>query len=109
MADRDGDCLAEDSATELFETVGFLVAQFLPSKGLLPRIGASRQTTALRPEECFALKWSDIDSANSQIFIQRAWSKGKETSGKTKGSMKPVAMHPALASKVSIKKRQSWR
>ena len=53
--------------------------------------------TALRPEECFALKWSDIDSANRQIFIQRAWSKGKETAGKTKCSMKPVAMHPALA------------
>ena len=53
--------------------------------------------TALRPEECFALKWRDMDSANNQILVQRAWSKGKQTDGKTKGSMKPVAMHPALA------------
>ncbi len=28
--------------------------------------------------------------------MQRAWSKGRATDGKTKGSMKPVAMHPAL-------------
>jgi len=53
--------------------------------------------TALRPEECFALQWRDIDSTNDQILVQRAWSKGKETDGKTKGSMKPVAMHPGLA------------
>lgn len=53
--------------------------------------------TALRPEECFALKWWDIDPASNQILVQRAWSKGRETDGKSKGSMKPVAMHPALA------------
>jgi len=51
----------------------------------------------LRPEECFALKWWDIDPASNQILVQRAWSKGRETDGKSKGSMKPVAMHPALA------------
>src|SRR6266704_3883974 len=53
--------------------------------------------TALRPEECFALKWCDIDCTNNQILVQRAWSKGKETGGKTSGSMKPVPMHPGLA------------
>lgn len=53
--------------------------------------------TALRPEECFALKWCDIDWENNQILVQRTWSKGKETSGKTFSSMKPVPMHPALA------------
>jgi len=52
--------------------------------------------TALRPEECFALRWQDIDPNNNQILVQRAWSKGRATEGKTKGSMKPVAMHPAL-------------
>jgi len=52
--------------------------------------------TALRPEECFALQWRDIDPTNNQILVQRAWSKGRATDGKTKGSMKPVAMHPAL-------------
>jgi integrase len=52
--------------------------------------------TALRPEECFALKWIDLNPANNQILVQRAWSKGRLTDGKTVGSMKPVAMHPAL-------------
>jgi len=53
--------------------------------------------TALRPEECFALQWWDLDYPGQQIWVRRAWSKGKETPGKTNGSMKPVAMHPALA------------
>lgn len=60
--------------------------------------------TALRPEECFALKWCDIDWENNQILVRRAWSKGKLTEGKTFGSMKPVAMHPALAHYL-----QEWR
>jgi integrase len=60
--------------------------------------------TALRPEECFALKWCDLDWSNNQILIRRAWSKGKETQGKTAASMKPVAMHPALAQYL-----QEWR
>jgi hypothetical protein len=42
------------------------------------------------------LQGRDIDPTNNQILVQRAWSKGKETDGKTKGSMKPVAMHPGL-------------
>jgi len=53
--------------------------------------------TALRPEECLALKWCDVDYANNQILVRRAWSKVKPTCGKTSGSMKPVPMHPALA------------
>jgi len=60
--------------------------------------------TALRPEECFALKWCDILRASNQILVQRAWSKGKLTNGKTSGSMKPVVMHPALADYLS-----DWR
>ena len=35
--------------------------------------------TALRPEECFALKWCDVDYANNQILVRRAWSKGKQS------------------------------
>jgi integrase len=54
-------------------------------------------TTALRPEECFALKWSDIDWKKQKINIQRAWSKGKETPGKNEGSMTQVPMHPLVA------------
>ncbi len=60
--------------------------------------------TALRPEECFALKWCDIDWANNQIHVRRAWSKGKETGGKNYASMKPVPMHSALAEYL-----QEWR
>ena len=63
--------------------------------------------TALRPEECFALQWRDIDPTNNQILVQRAWSKGKETDGKTKGSMKPVAMDPALAEYLNKWRKES--
>ena len=60
--------------------------------------------TALRPEECFGLKWCDIRWTENHILVTRAWSKGKETGGKTYASMKPVAMHPALAEYL-----QQWR
>ena len=43
------------------------------------------------------MKWCDLNPANNQILVERAWGKGKLTDGKTIGSMKPVAMHPALA------------
>ncbi len=60
--------------------------------------------TGLRPEEAFGLKWQDLDWRNNQINIRRGWSKGKETSGKTPGSLTQVAMHPLLA-----KELQLWR
>jgi integrase len=60
--------------------------------------------TALRPEETFGLKWSDIDWQKGQINIRRGWSKGKETAGKTEGSMTQVAMHPVLSEAL-----QAWR
>jgi len=60
--------------------------------------------TALRPEEAFGLKWEDLAWKKGQINIRRAWSKGKETRGKNKGSMTAVAMHPALAEAL-----QEWR
>jgi integrase len=63
--------------------------------------------TALRPEEAFGLKWSDIDWRNSQIRIRRGWSKGKETPGKNKGSMTQVVMHPALAQALHDWRRES--
>jgi integrase len=53
--------------------------------------------TALRPEEAFGLKWSDVDWLKGQINIKRGWSKGQVTRGKTAGSMTHVVMHPALA------------
>jgi len=55
-------------------------------------------STALRPEESFGLKWSDIDWESGQIHIRRGWSKGKETDGKNAGSMSQVPMHPVLLS-----------
>jgi integrase len=60
--------------------------------------------TALRPEEAFGLKWSDVDWRKGEINIRRGWSKGKETDGKNEGSMTQVAMHPALAQAL-----QEWR
>jgi integrase len=45
--------------------------------------------TVLRPEECFALKWCDIDWDNKQIPVRRAWSKGKETEGKRQALCRP--------------------
>ncbi len=60
--------------------------------------------TGLRPTEAFGLKWEDLDWEKGQINIRRGWSKGKETPGKTKGSMTQVAMHPDLARAL-----QEWR
>ncbi len=60
--------------------------------------------TGVRPEECFGLKWSDVDWTKGQINIRRGWSKGKATPGKNKGSMTQVVMHPALAQVM-----QEWR
>jgi len=63
--------------------------------------------TALRPEEAFGLKWVDIDWKNSQIQISRAWSKGKQTPGKNKGSMTQVPMHPVLARALKAWRRET--
>jgi len=60
--------------------------------------------TALRPEETFGLRWSDVDWERGQINIRRGWSKGKETPGKNEGSMTQVVMHPVLAQCL-----QDWR
>lgn len=60
--------------------------------------------TAMRPEEAFGLKWSDVDWQKGQISIRRGWSKGKETPGKTEGSMTQVAMHPVLGEALQV-----WR
>lgn len=49
--------------------------------------------------------WSITSTGTGAFFAsRRAWSKGKETRGKTEGAMKPVAMHPALATYL-----KAWR
>jgi integrase len=53
--------------------------------------------TAVRPEEGFALKWSDIIWDSNVINLKRAWSKGKVTDGKNTSALVPIAMNPALA------------
>ncbi len=54
--------------------------------------------TAMRPEEIFGLQWQDILWDENVIRLRRAWSKGAVTEGKTYASMKPMPMHPILAS-----------
>lgn len=49
----------------------------------------------------------DVDWKRNQINIRRGWSKGKETPGKTKGSMTQVAMHPVLARALQLWRRES--
>lgn len=63
--------------------------------------------TALRGEEGFGLKWSDVQWAKGQILVQRGWSKGQETDGKNAHSMVPVAMHPALAGFLQLWREQA--
>lgn len=53
--------------------------------------------TAVRGEEGFGLKWWDVDWENGEIWIQRGWSKGRETDGKNHAAKSSVAMHPVLA------------
>jgi hypothetical protein len=60
--------------------------------------------TALRSEEAFGLRWSDVKWDKGEILLRRGWSKGEETDGKNKQSMAPIAMHPALATYL-----QRWR
>ena len=60
--------------------------------------------TALRGNEAFGLKWGDVQWERGEILIQRGWSKGKQTGGKNKHSMVPIAMHPTLAASL-----QQWR
>jgi integrase len=64
-------------------------------------------STALRPEESFGLKWSDVDWKKGQINIRRGWSKGKETGGKNRGSLSQVVMHPVLAKCLRDWRRES--
>lgn len=63
--------------------------------------------TALRPEECFGLKWQDFDWQKGQIDIRRGWSKGKETAGKNRKSMTQVVMHRALAEALLVWRRET--
>jgi len=53
--------------------------------------------TGLRISEILALRWSDIDVANSCIRVTRAYVYGKFGPPKSKASKKPVPLHPLLA------------
>ena len=77
--------------------VGILAELDKPETELEWALALVHGATAPCPEECFALKWCDVDYTNNQILVRRAWSKRKLTCGKTSGSMKPAPIHPALA------------
>lgn len=89
------------------QMVAILKALDKPETKLEWTLALVHAATGLRPGECFALKWMDVDHAHNQILVQRAWTKGKQTEGKTKGSMKPVTMHPALAEYLNEWRKES--
>jgi len=60
--------------------------------------------TGLRISEILALRWSDIDIANSCIRVTRAYVYGKFGPPKSKASKKPVPLHPLLAASL-----EAWR
>lgn len=53
--------------------------------------------TGLRISECLRLQWSDVDFADSRIYVRRTWVLGKVGRPKSKGSKAPVPLHPLLA------------
>jgi integrase len=61
----------------------------------------------VRGNEAFGLKWGDVQWGQGQILLKRGWSKGKQTPGKNKHSMVPIAMHPALAAYLKLWREQS--
>jgi len=60
--------------------------------------------TGLRISEILALRWSDIDTANSCIRVIRAYVYGRFGPPKSKASKKPVPLHPLLAESLA-----TWR
>ena len=55
-------------------------------------------STALRPEESFGLKWSDIDWENGQIHIRRGWRKERKQTERTPAAMTPGSDAPCSGS-----------
>jgi len=60
--------------------------------------------TGLRISEILALRWSDIDWANSCIRVIRAYVYGRFGPPKSRASKKPVPLHPLLAASL-----EAWR
>ena len=60
--------------------------------------------TGLRISEILALRWSDIDVANSCIRVIRAYVYGNFGPPKSRASKKPVPLHPLLAESLA-----TWR
>jgi integrase len=60
--------------------------------------------TGLRISEILALRWSDIDSANSCIRVTRAYVYGRFGPPKSRASKRPVPLHPLLAASL-----EEWR
>lgn len=60
--------------------------------------------TGLRISEALALRWLDIDWANSWIRVIRAYVYGRFGPPKSKASKKPVPLHPLLAESLA-----AWR
>jgi integrase len=63
--------------------------------------------TGLRISELLALRWSDIEWANSCILVRRAYVYGKFGLPKSKASKRPVPLHPLLAELLMQWRQQS--
>lgn len=92
-------CTSDYEATVVTPEQMFLLLNVLdePETQMEWMMALVHAATALRGEEGFGLKWSDIEWEKGQIRVRRAWSKGRQTKGKNDHSMSVVAMHPALA------------
>ncbi len=92
-------CVSDYEATVVTPEQMMLILEFLNTETTHMEwmMALLHACTAVRPEEGFALKWSDVDWEANLINLRRAWSKGKETDGKNAAALVPIAMDPVLA------------
>ncbi|HUY27325.1 MAG TPA: tyrosine-type recombinase/integrase [Candidatus Binataceae bacterium] len=75
--------------------------------GLFRALFATVAATGLRPEEAYALRWSDVELDNARLFVRRSlsWARGAAETGrvrpkfyapKTRAGVRTLPMPPAL-------------
>jgi len=85
--------------------------------GLFLTLFATVAATGLRPEEAYALKWSDVSLSQGKLFVRRAlsWARGADEKGrvrpkffepKTRSGYRTLPLPPRLASTLKVWKLQ---